>query len=191
MTPQPALIVETTPIEGLLVLKPRMNRDARGFFVESYNLNTFAAAGIATTFVQDNHSRSLRGTLRGLHFQSGSGQVKLVRCSLGRVWDVAVDIRPGSPTFGKHHAVELTPDDCAMFYVPAGFAHGFLALSDVAELQYKCSTVYDAAIESGIMWDDAELKVGWPLDRIGGAPLLSERDKTNQGFAAWKKSVGA
>ena len=185
-----SLIVERTPIEGLLVLKPRVNRDARGFFVESYNRNTFADAGITTTFVQDNHSRSSRGTLRGLHFQSGSGQVKLVRCSLGRVWDVAVDIRPGSPTFGKHHAVELTPDECAMFYVPAGFAHGFLALSDVAELQYKCSTVYDAAIESGIMWDDAELNVSWPLDRIGGAPLLSERDKTNQGFAEWKKSVG-
>jgi dTDP-4-dehydrorhamnose 3,5-epimerase len=190
MSPNLNLIVETTPIEGLLVLKPRVNRDARGFFVESYNRNSFADAGIATTFVQDNHSRSGRGTLRGLHFQTGTGQVKLVRCSLGRVWDVAVDIRPGSPTFGKHHAVELTPEDCAMFYVPAGFAHGFLALSEAAELQYKCSTVYDAAIESGIMWNDAELNVPWPLDRVGGEPLLSERDKTNPGFAAWRKSAG-
>ena len=175
----------------MLLLKPALFRDARGFFSETYNRDTFAKAGIDTVFVQDNHSQSTGGTLRGLHFQAGSGQVKLVRCSRGKVWDVAVDIRPGSPTFGKHHAVELTPDDCAMFYVPAGFAHGFLALSDVAELQYKCSTVYDAAIESGVMWDDEELKVGWPLDRIGGAPLLSERDKTNQSFAAWKKSVGA
>lgn len=190
MSSDPNLIVEKTPIEGLLVLKPRVNRDARGFFVESYNIETFARAGIDTVFVQDNHSRSLRGTLRGLHFQSGGRQVKLVRCSLGRVWDVAVDLRPGSPTFGKHHALELTPDDCTMFYVPGGFAHGFLALSEHAELQYKCSTVYDGAIESGIMWNDPDLGVPWPLDRIGGTPLLSERDKTNQSFAEWKRRAG-
>ncbi len=190
MSPNPNLSVETTPIEGLLVLKPRVHRDERGFFTESYNIETFAKAGIDTVFVQDSHSRSSRGTLRGLHFQEGSGQVKLVRCTVGRVWDVAVDVRPGSPTFGRHHAVELTPDDCVMFYVPAGFAHGFLALSEFAELQYKCSTVYDAAIESGIMWNDPDLGVPWPLDRIGGTPLLSQRDRTNRTFAQWRKSAG-
>jgi dTDP-4-dehydrorhamnose 3,5-epimerase len=181
-----SLTVEKTPIEGLLLLRPKVFRDARGFFTESYNRQVFAAAGISTEFVQDNHSRSEGGTLRGLHFQAGPGQVKLVRCSRGRVWDVAADIRPGSPTFGRHHGVILTPEDCAMLYVPAGFAHGFLALEE-AEVQYKCSTVYDAAIETGIMWDDPELKVAWPLDAIeGGTPILSQRDRTNQSFAEWR-----
>lgn len=183
-----SLTVETTPIAGLLVLKPKVFRDARGFFTESYNREVFAAAGITTTFVQDNHSRSAGGTLRGLHFQGGlPGQVKLVRCTRGRIWDVGVDIRPGSPTFGKHHGVILTPEDCAMLYVPAGFAHGFLALEE-AEVQYKCSTVYNAATETGISWNDPDLKVAWPLESV--TPLLSERDKTNQSFAAWKKKAG-
>ena len=187
-----SLIVETTPIADLLVVKPRMFRDDRGFFVETWNRETFAAAGIATTFAQDNHSRSACGTLRGLHFQAGApGQAKLIRCTRGRIWDVAVDIRPGSPTFGRHHAVELTPDDAAMFYIPEGFAHGFLALEDGTEVQYKCSTVYDAARESGLAWDDPDLNVPWPLDRVGGAPLLSERDKGNVSFSAWSASLPA
>jgi dTDP-4-dehydrorhamnose 3,5-epimerase len=181
-----SLTVEKTPIAGLLLLRPKLFRDARGFFVESYNRERFAEAGITVEFVQDNHSKSAGGTLRGLHFQSGSGQVKLIRCTRGRMWDVAVDIRPHSPTFGKHHAVELTPEDCAMFYIPAGFAHGFLALEEGTEVQYKCSTVYNPATESGIAWNDPELNVPWPLDRVGGAALLSERDRGNQSFRAWR-----
>jgi dTDP-4-dehydrorhamnose 3,5-epimerase len=184
-----SLTVEKTPIEGLLVVKPKVFRDDRGFFVETWNREQFALAGITTPFAQDNHSKSARGTLRGLHFQSGPGQAKLIRCSRGRIWDVAVDIRPGSPTFGGHHAVELTPDDCAMFFIPAGFAHGFIALEEGSEVQYKCSTVYDPKLETGIAWDDPDLNVPWPLDRVGGAPVLSERDRGNQGFRTWAASL--
>jgi dTDP-4-dehydrorhamnose 3,5-epimerase len=180
-----SITIEKTPIEGLLVVKPRVFRDARGFFAETYNRERFAEAGIGIEFVQDNHSLSARGTLRGLHFQTTPGQAKMVRCTRGRIWDVAVDIRPGSDTFGRHHAVELTPDDMAMFFVPVGFAHGFLVLSEEAEVQYKCSNVYNPATESGIAWNDPDLDVPWPLEGI--EPLLSERDKTNQSFAAWKR----
>lgn len=183
-----SLVVDTTFIEGLLVVKPQVFRDPRGFFVESYNRERFRRAGIATEFVQDNHSQSSRGTLRGLHFQTAPGQVKLVRCTRGRIWDVAVDIRPGSATFGRHFAMELAPEECAMLYIPVGFAHGFLVLSDEAEVQYKCSNVYDAATEAGLAWDDADLNIPWPLERVGGTPLLSERDRTNPGFADWVNS---
>lgn len=181
-----SLQVETTPIEGLLLLRPRVFRDARGFFVESWNREAFARAGIDTEFAQDNHSRSAKGTLRGLHFQTRPGQAKLVRCTRGRIFDVAVDIRPGSPTFGRHHAVELTPDDFAMFYIPVGFAHGFLVLSDTAEVQYKCSAVYNAETEAGLAWDDPDLGIPWPLAEIGGTPLLSERDRGNPSFRTWR-----
>jgi dTDP-4-dehydrorhamnose 3,5-epimerase len=181
-----SLIVELTPIEGLLIVKPKVFRDARGFFVESYNRERFVAAGITTEFVQDNHSKSSRGTLRGLHFQTTPGQVKMIRCTRGRIWDVAVDIRPGSATFGQHFGIELTPDDCTMLYIPVGFAHGFLVLDDETEVQYKCSNVYNPATEAGLAWDDATLNVAWPLDQIGGTPLLSDRDKANQSFEEWK-----
>jgi dTDP-4-dehydrorhamnose 3,5-epimerase len=180
-----SILIEKTPIEGLVVVKPRVFRDARGFFAETYNRERFAEAGLGLEFVQDNHSLSARGTLRGLHFQTTPGQAKMVRCTRGRIWDVAVDIRPGSPTFGRHHAVELTPDDMAMFFVPVGFAHGFLVLSEEAEVQYKCSNVYNPATESGIAWNDPDLNVPWPLEGID--PLLSERDKSNQSFAEWKR----
>ncbi len=185
-----SLIVEQTPLEGLLIVKPKVFRDARGFFVESYNRESFAKAGITTEFVQDNHSQSAIGTLRGLHFQTVPGQVKLIRCTRGRIWDVAVDIRPQSPTFGKHFGLELTPDDCTMLYIPVGFAHGFLVLSDTAEVQYKCSNVYNPVTEAGVAWNDPDLNVPWPLDQVGGAPLLSERDTGNASFADWKKSKG-
>jgi dTDP-4-dehydrorhamnose 3,5-epimerase len=181
------LTVEQTPLEGLLVLKPRVFRDSRGFFLESYNRDTFAAAGIDTVFIQDNHSKSSRGTLRGLHFQTAPGQVKLVRCAVGSIWDVAVDIRPESPTFGRHYGAILTPEDANMLYVPVGFAHGFMVLSESAEVLYKCSNVYNPATEAGIMWNDPDLNVAWPLDGI--EPLLSERDKTNPSFAEWRKTV--
>ena len=183
-----ALVIKKTPLEGLLVVKPRVFRDSRGFFAETYNRERFSEAGINEEFVQDNHSQSARGTLRGLHFQSAPGQAKLVRCTRGRIWDVAVDIRPGSATFGRHHAVELAPDEMAFFYVPVGFAHGFLVLSDEAEVQYKCSNVYNAATEVGIAWNDPDLNVPWPLE--GLQTLLSERDQKNPSFAEWKAGQG-
>jgi dTDP-4-dehydrorhamnose 3,5-epimerase len=184
-----SLTVEKTPLAGLLLLRPRVFRDARGFFVESYNAETFAAAGIDTVFVQDNHSLSAKGTLRGLHFQTDPGQAKLIRCTRGRIWDVAVDIRPDSATFGQHYAAELTSEECATLFIPVGFAHGFLVLSNEAEVQYKCSAVYNAATEAGIRWDDPELGIPWPLDRVGGVPLLSARDRENPGFREWQAAV--
>ena len=182
-----SLTIETTPLAGLLVVRPRVFRDDRGFFVETYNRETFTAAGISTEFLQDNHSKSSRGTLRGLHFQTTPGQVKLVRCAVGRIWDVAVDIRPESPTFGRHFGIELTPDEATMFYVPIGFAHGFVVLSETAEVLYKCSNIYNPATEAGLAWDDPDLGVAWPVQ--GLELVLSNRDKTNPSFAEWKKSV--
>ena len=184
-----SLTIEKTPLEGLLVVKPRVFRDERGFFVETYNKEIFAAAGISTEFKQDNHSKSSKGTLRGLHYQTTPGQAKLVRCAVGAIWDVAVDIRPESPTFGQHHGIVLTPEDVTMFYIPVGFAHGFVVLSDTAEVLYKSSNVYNPATEAGLAWNDPELKVAWPIQ--GMDLLLSERDKTNQSFVEWRKSVGA
>lgn len=177
-----------TPIAGLLQLKPRLFHDGRGWFLESYNRETFLKAGIEETFVQDNHSQSVKGTLRGLHFQSTPGQAKLIRCTRGAVWDVAVDIRPGSPTFGTHFGVELREEVPLQVLIPIGFAHGFLVLSETAEVQYKCSNVYNGATETGIAWDDPDLGVQWPLG--GMVPTLSERDTRNQSFKAYRKSLG-
>jgi dTDP-4-dehydrorhamnose 3,5-epimerase len=184
-----SLIVETTPLEGVLIVKPKVFSDARGFFVESYNRERFVDAGITTEFMQDNHSQSARGTLRGLHFQTTPGQSKLIRCTRGRIWDVVVDIRPGSATFGQNFGMELTPESCVMLYIPIGFAHGFLVLDNDTEVQYKCSNVYNPATEAGIAWDDAELNIPWPLDQIGGVPLLSERDRGNPSFRAWREKA--
>ncbi len=178
------LTVEPGPLPGLLLLRPRVFRDARGFFFESYNRETFAAAGISVDFVQDNHSRSGRGTLRGLHYQTSPGQTKLIRCTQGAIWDVAVDIRPASPTFGRHFGMELRPDEGLMLFIPVGFAHGFVVLSENAEVQYKCSAVYNSATEAGIAWNDPELNVSWPLRGTG--LLLSARDQSNPSFAEYK-----
>lgn len=178
---------EKTPLDGLLILRPRLFKDDRGWFLESYNRETFGKAGVTETFVQDNHSRSARNTLRGLHFQTRPGQAKLIRCTAGRIWDVAVDIRPGSVTFGRHFGIELSGEDTAQLFIPIGFAHGFLVLSDWAEVQYKCSNLYEAATESGIQWDDPELAVAWPLGEA--LPLVSERDRRNQSFAAYRKNL--
>jgi dTDP-4-dehydrorhamnose 3,5-epimerase len=172
-------VLETT-LAGLLLLRPKLFKDPRGWFLESYNRETFAARGIKETFVQDNHSRSGRLSLRGLHFQSHPGQAKLIRCTVGEIWDVAVDIRPGSPTFGRHFGTYLRQDDPQQVLIPIGFAHGFMVMSEYAEVQYKCSAVYNAATETGIAWDDPDLAVAWPLG--GEAPLLSDRDKKNQSF---------
>jgi dTDP-4-dehydrorhamnose 3,5-epimerase len=175
------------PLEGLLLLKPKVFRDDRGWFLESYNRSAFDAAGIRESFLQDNHSASARGTLRGLHFQTHPGQAKLIRCTRGRIWDVAVDIRPSSPTFGRHFGAELDSEAMNQMFIPVGFAHGFLVLSESAEVQYKCSNLYNPATESGIAWDDAELSVPWPV--AGLAPILSERDRNNQSFAEFKRKL--
>ncbi len=173
------------PLPGLKLLKPRVIRDRRGFFVETYSHPRYAEAGIECTFVQDNHSRSTRGTLRGLHYQSSPGQAKLIRVTHGSIFDVAVDIRPQSPTFGKWHGIYVNADEHAQFFVPVGFAHGFCVVSDVADVIYKVSNVYDAKTESGIRWNDPEIGVEWPL----ADPLLSPRDEQTESFAEYAKRV--
>ncbi|MEJ5187931.1 MAG: dTDP-4-dehydrorhamnose 3,5-epimerase, partial [Breznakiellaceae bacterium] len=164
------------PIEGLVIITPRVFADERGFFMESYKASDFAAAGIQETFVQDNHSRSARGTLRGLHFQKAPyAQGKLVRVTRGAVWDVAVDLRPGSVTFGKWFGIELSETNKILLWIPPGFAHGFVALEDNTELQYKCTAEYHAPSDAGIRWDDPDLAIPWP--DLGIPYILSEKDK--------------
>ncbi len=168
--------METVALDlaGLVLIKPRVFRDERGFFVETFRAAAYQAAGIATEFVQDNHSRSARGTLRGMHFQTTPGQAKLVRCARGAVFDVAVDIRKGSPTFGRWHGQLLDDEAHHQIYVPIGFAHGFVVVSESADVAYKCSNVYDAATESGFAYDDPDVAIAWP--EVG--PLtISARDK--------------
>lgn len=166
--------IETTALPGVLVITPRVFPDPRGFFLESYNAEAWRNAGIETVFVQDNHSKSTRGTLRGLHFQlPPAAQVKVLRVVRGAVWDVVVDIRVGSPTFGRWVGVELTAENFRQVYVPTGFAHGFCVLSDEAEILYKTSAVYSPAQERGIAWNDPQLAVVWPVTE----PLLSDRDR--------------
>jgi dTDP-4-dehydrorhamnose 3,5-epimerase len=166
-------IFSNMPIEGLVVVAPRLFPDDRGFFMETFKESDFLKAGINARFVQDNHSRSSKGTLRGLHFQKPPhAQAKLVRCIRGRLWDVAVDLRSGSPTYKKWHGVELSEESRAMFFIPAGFAHGFVALEDGTELQYKCSAEYNSQSDGGIRWDDPDLGVEWPLKDV----LVSSKD---------------
>ena len=162
-----------TTLSGVLVLDPDVVADARGFFVETFSRQRYLDAGVADDFVQDNQSRSNRGTIRGLHFQDHPGQAKLVRVARGRIWDVVVDIRRSSPTFGRHEGFEL--DDLAhrQVYVPIGFAHGFCVLSDVADVAYRVSSYYHAGAEQGVAWDDPALAIEWPV----AAPLLSDRDR--------------
>ena len=177
--------VERTPIDGLLIISPKIFADHRGFFFESYNEESFGEAGIDVQWKQDNHVGSAKNAVRGLHFQRGKGQAKLVRCVKGRVWDVAVDIRPDSPTLGRWHAVELTDENRKMFFVPVGFAHGYAVLSDEAETLYKCSNVYDPETEDEILWNDPDLKVDWPV----ASPILSDRDRGAQTFKEYLKSL--
>lgn len=163
----------TGPIPGLVIIDPVVRIDPRGFFMETYRRDLFAAAGITCDFVQDNHSCSTRNTVRGLHFQTHPGQAKLVRCTRGMIWDVAVDMRLGSPTLGKWAGQELSAANKRLFFIPVGFAHGFAVLSDEVEVQYQCSAYYDPAGEAGFQWNDPEIAVDW---RITGDPILSERD---------------
>ena len=164
-----------TRLPGLVLLAPQVHGDARGFFMETYRADAWAAEGVPTDFVQDNHSRSRRGTLRGLHFQTHPGQAKLVRCARGRVLDVVVDLRRGSPTFGEWEGVELDDESGRQLFIPVGFGHGFCVLSETADFVYKCTAYYDPATEKGIRFDDPDVAVEWP----GDVELLySERDRT-------------
>lgn len=163
------------PLAGVLLLEPEIFSDERGFFMESYNRRRLTEFGIDQEFVQDNHSRSVRGVLRGLHYQLVHAQAKLVRVTRGRVFDVVVDIRRGSPTFARWAGIELGEENRLMLYAPAGFAHGFVTLSETAEFQYKCSDFYHARDERGIIWNDPSLRIEWPL--AGLDPMLSERDR--------------
>ena len=166
-----------TELDGPLILEPKVFGDARGFFMESWNQRSFdAAVGHPVAFVQDNHSRSARGVLRGLHYQlPPHAQGKLVRCTQGRVFDVAVDMRASSPTFGRWAGVELTGENHRQFWIPPGFAHGFLVLSDSADFLYKTTAFYDQPSEAAVRWDDPALAIAWPLD--GLEPLLSGKDR--------------
>ena len=163
-------------IEGLCVIEPTVFEDARGYFMETYNYNDFKAEGLDMVFVQDNQSKSSKGVLRGLHFQKQFPQGKLVRVVKGAVFDVAVDLRAGSKTYGKWFGVELTEENKKQFYIPEGFAHGFLVLSDVAEFCYKCTDFYHPGDEGGMLWSDPEIGIAWPLEE-GQVPLLSDKDK--------------
>ncbi|GAA5172483.1 dTDP-4-dehydrorhamnose 3,5-epimerase [Viridibacterium curvum] len=165
-----------TSLAGVCVLEPKVFGDTRGFFLESFNARTFEdLLGFAPDFVQDNHSRSQRGVLRGLHYQIRQPQAKLVRVTRGAVWDVAVDLRRSSPTFGRHFGCELSEDNQRQMWIPAGFAHGFLVLSDVADFLYKTTDFYAPEHERCLQWNDPDLGLTWPL--AGMEPTLSAKDK--------------
>ena len=170
-----------TRLPDVVVLEPAIHGDGRGWFQETYRQNVLADLGITEQFVQDNHSRSTKGVLRGLHFQVGDHpQAKLVRCARGAIWDVAVDLRRGSPTYGQWEAWQLDDERGLQIYVPVGFAHGFVVLSDIADVVYRCSDYYDPGGDSGIRFDDPDVAVEWPggphsvSDRDAQAPLLAE-----------------
>jgi dTDP-4-dehydrorhamnose 3,5-epimerase len=164
-----------TTLPGVALIKPRVFADARGFFMETFHSKQLKALGIDREWVQDNHSRSSRGVLRGLHYQLGHAQAKLVRCTFGTVFDVVVDIRRGSPHFGRWTGAELSADNKMMLFAPEGFAHGFVVLSERAEFQYKCSDYYAPDQEHAIAWNDPQIAIGWPLEGID--PLLSDKDR--------------
>lgn len=171
--------IETCHIAGLKRIRLKAFNDARGFFLERYKAEAFAEAGLPAVFAQDNHSRSLPGVLRGLHYQHTPAQGKLVGVIRGRVWDVAVDIRPESPTFGQHFGLELSGDVPELFWIPAGFAHGFCVLgNEPADMLYKVDAPYSAKGENGIRFDDAELNIPWPVKQ----PIVSDRDKNQMSW---------
>jgi dTDP-4-dehydrorhamnose 3,5-epimerase len=170
-----------TDIEDLIIIEPTVFGDHRGFFIETYHQDRFKENGINETFVQDNHSRSKRGTLRGLHYQLAPySQGKLVRCTFGSVYDVAVDLRKDSPSFGKSFGIELNEENKKILYVPPGFAHGFYVMSEIADFQYNCTNLYKPEMERGISWNDPKLSIDWP----SGEKILSEKDHKNPPFAS-------
>jgi dTDP-4-dehydrorhamnose 3,5-epimerase len=169
--------VTTTPIEGVLVLEPKVFGDARGFFFESYNARDFeVATGLKRTFVQDNHSKSSQGVLRGMHYQVEHAQGKLVRVTHGAVFDVAVDIRPESKTFGQWFGIELSAENKRQLWVPEGLAHGFLVISESAEFLYKTTDYYHPEYERSLLWNDPQIGIDWPLHLLSDPPLLAAKD---------------
>ena len=168
-----------TVLPGVLIIEPKVFGDARGFFLESYQAERYRQLGIQHTFVQDNHSRSARGVLRGLHFQRSRPQGKLVSVSRGSVYDVAVDINPASPTCGQFVAVELNDENHRQLWIPPGYAHGFCVLSDIADVQYKCTDYYIPEDEGGLLWNDPQVNIPWPIEQ----PLLSAKDQRNPTLA--------
>lgn len=170
------ITVTQTGIEDLVIIEPTVFGDERGYFMETYNRQVFEEAGLHMTFVQDNESCSRKGVLRGLHFQTQNVQGKLVRVTEGAVWDVAVDLRKESKTFGQWFGITLSAENKKMFYVPEGFAHGFVVLSDMATFTYKCTNFYAPEFDGGIRFDDPDIGIQWPTEEIG-APLLSDKDR--------------
>ena len=168
-----------TKIKDLYIIEPRVFGDERGYFMESYNREHFVQAGLDMVFVQDNESKSRKGVLRGLHFQTKHTQGKLVRVTQGEVWDVAVDLRKGSPTFGQWVGVYLSAENKRQFYVPEGFAHGFVVTSDEAVFNYKCTDFYAPEYDSGLLWNDADVAIEWPIANMNEI-LLSEKDKNQK-----------
>jgi len=162
-----------TRLDGVVLIEPEVHGDERGFLVETFRDDRWRELGVEVEFVQENHSRSGRGVLRGLHFQTHPGQAKLVRCARGRIWDVAVDLRRASPTYGRWEAYELDDQLHRQLLVPVGFAHGFCVLSELADVAYKLSSHYDPATEAGIAWDDPDVGIEWPVSK----PAVSERDR--------------
>ena len=175
-----AFTFEKTKIPGIVIIQPKVFGDNRGYFMETYKKDDYAAAGITREFVQDNESSSTKGVLRGLHFQKEHTQGKLVRVTHGEVFDVAVDVRPGSETYGQWVGVTLSSEKKNMLYVPEGFAHGFLVLSDTAEFVYKCTDVYDPSAEGGIPWNDLDINVEWP--KLDVPYKTSEKDEKHESF---------
>jgi dTDP-4-dehydrorhamnose 3,5-epimerase len=168
-----------TEIEDLVLIQAQPFGDERGFVLESFRADAHGVLGVDVEFVQENQSRSTRGTLRGIHFQTNPGQAKLTRCLRGRIWDVAVDLRRSSPTYGRWEGHELSDENHHQLLIPIGFGHGFCALSEEADVLYKLSSYYDADTEAGIAWDDPDLGIEWPVEQ----PLLSERDRNAPRFA--------
>lgn len=178
------LTVIKTPLPDLLVIETQRFQDNRGFFMETWNRRDFEEAGISADFIQDNHSHSKKGVIRGMHYQSGiNAQTKLVRCIYGKIYDVAVDLRVGSPTFGKWHGVELSATDEKSFFVPIGFAHGIAALSSHAEITYKVVGLYDPASEGTIKWNDPDIDIKWPIKN----PILADKDMNGQSLQEYIK----
>ena len=183
------ITVEECNIEGLKIITPAVYGDSRGYFMEVYNKQDFDAAGIDRVFVQDNQSASKKGVLRGLHFQIQYPQAKLVRVIRGEVFDVAVDLRPGSATFGKYHGIVLSEENKKQFYIPEGFAHGFLVLSDYAEFAYKCTDFYHPNDEGGLIYNDPDIAVEWPISE-GMELTLSDKDTKWPGLKRYKADRG-
>lgn len=167
-----------TKIEGVYIIETKVFGDNRGYFMETYNKKQFEDAGLNMTFVQDNESKSSKGVLRGLHFQRKHSQGKLVRVTKGKVFDVGVDLRKGSPTYGQWEGVILSDENKRQFYIPEGFAHGFLVLSDEAVFNYKCTDLYAPEYDGGVMWNDPDINIQWPLEDIENV-ILSEKDKVH------------